>query len=112
MTQKSIQINDATQAQIDDLGKWGHGNFSSIVRTATDRMWYQEHQRREQAPAYERLEPGQYNAAWQMMDSEICDSLAGVADEMSMREYFAAYAAAHLEKFGKVWELAKVNPTW
>lgn len=47
MTQKSIQINDATQAQIDDLVAWGHGpHFSSIVRTAIDRMWYQEQERR------------------------------------------------------------------
>ncbi len=47
MTQKSIQINDATQRQIDDLVAWGHGpHFSAVVRTAIDRMWYQEQERR------------------------------------------------------------------
>jgi len=110
--QTSIQINEATQQQIDDLNEWGHGNFSSIVRTAIDRMWYEEYQRRDTGPAYNRLTPVEYAAAWQLMDDGICQQLEPQIDEMSMVEYFAAYAAAHLEKHGEVWELAKSNPTW
>lgn len=46
MVQKSLQINDVTQGQIDDLVRWGHGpHFSAVVRTAIDRMWYQEQER-------------------------------------------------------------------
>lgn len=47
MVQKSLQINDVTQGQIDDLVRWGHGpHFSSIARTAIDRMWIHENERR------------------------------------------------------------------
>lgn len=47
MTQKSLQINEVTQGQIDDLVRWGHGpHFSSIVRTAIDRMWNTEKEKR------------------------------------------------------------------
>lgn len=113
MVQKSLQINDVTQGQIDDLVRWGHGpHFSSIVRTAIDRIWMDEYQRREQSPAYERIDPTMYGAAWQLMDEEVCAALEPQADEMTMGEYFRAYAAKHLEKYGEVWELAKHNPVW
>jgi len=54
MTQKSIQIGDATQQQIDDLRRWGWGNFSDIVRMAIDRMWREEEERREAAAGSNR----------------------------------------------------------
>lgn len=53
MVQKSLQINDVTQGQIDDLVRWGHGpHFSAVVRTAIDRMWNAEREREMKMKTY------------------------------------------------------------
>lgn len=51
-----------------------------------------------------------YEIAENMMDDEIRESLCGYYfDEQS---FFDAYCAAHKEKYGEEFELAKANPVY
>ena len=53
-----------------------------------------------------------YDAAVQLMDDEIREELHAELAPCTEQEFFAAYEAAHAEKFGEEWELSKVNPCW
>ena len=51
-----------------------------------------------------------YEAAVELMDDEIRESICGTVD--SEQEFFSAYEKAHEEKYGEEWELSKENPRW
>ena len=51
-----------------------------------------------------------YEAAVELMDDEIRESLCGTVD--SEQEFFTAYEKAHAEKYGEEWELSKENPCY
>ena len=48
-----------------------------------------------------------YEAAVELMDDEIRQSICGTVD--SEQEFFTAYENAHAEKYGEEWELSKEN---
>ena len=52
-----------------------------------------------------------YEAAVQLMDDEIRESLAA-GGYGSEQDFFTAYEQAHEKKFGSEWELSKANPVW
>ena len=56
--------------------------------------------------------PWEWDAIVNQMDGETCEALNFRLAPCSNQEFFDAYAAAHLEKFGEVWELDKANPVW
>ena len=51
-----------------------------------------------------------YEAAVELMDDEIRESIFGTVD--SEQEFFTAYEKAHVEKYGEEWELSKENPCY
>ena len=51
-----------------------------------------------------------YEAAVELMDDEIRESICGTVD--SEQEIFTAYEQAHAEKYGEEWELSKENPCY
>ena len=51
-----------------------------------------------------------YEAAAELMDDEIRDSICSTVD--SEQEFFTAYEKAHDEKYGEEWELSKENPCY
>lgn len=51
-----------------------------------------------------------YDAAVELMDDEIRESICGTVD--SEQEFFTAYEKAHAEKYGEEWELSKENPCY
>ena len=51
-------------------------------------------------------------AAWGMMDDELREELHMLLAPCSEALFYAAYAAAHRNKFGEEWELAKQSPVW
>ena len=51
-----------------------------------------------------------YDAAVELMDDEILESICGTVD--SEQEFFTAYEKAHAEKYGEEWELSKENPCY
>ena len=51
-----------------------------------------------------------YEAAVELMDDEIRESICGTVD--SEQEFFTAYEKAHAEKCGEEWELSKENPCY
>ena len=51
-----------------------------------------------------------YEAAVELMDDEIRESICGTVD--SYQEFFTAYENAHAEKYGEEWELSKENPCY
>lgn len=51
-----------------------------------------------------------YEAAVELMDDEIMESICGNVD--SEQEFFTAYEKAHTEKYGEEWELSKENPCY
>ena len=51
-----------------------------------------------------------YEAAVELMDDEIRESICGTVD--SEQEFFTAYEKAHAEKYGEEWELSKENPCY
>lgn len=53
-----------------------------------------------------------YNAAAKMMDDDLREELCLQLAPCTAQEFFAAYEAAHAEKFGEEWELSKENPCW
>lgn len=53
-----------------------------------------------------------YAAAVELMDDEIREEVHAELAPCTEQEFFAAYAAAHLAKFGEVWELDKANPVY
>lgn len=54
-----------------------------------------------------------FDAAVYGMDDDIREELSReLAGEVTEQEFFDAYCAAHAEKFGDEWELAKPNPVW
>lgn len=53
-----------------------------------------------------------FDAAVQLMDDDIRESLHGDMSPCSEQEFFTAYEKAHAEKYGEEWELSKENPQW
>ena len=51
-----------------------------------------------------------YEAAVELMDDELRESICGTVD--SEQEFFTAYENAHAEKYGEEWELSKENPCY
>ena len=51
-----------------------------------------------------------YEAAVELMDEEIRESICGTVD--SEQEFFTAYENAYAEKYGEEWELSKENPCY
>lgn len=51
-----------------------------------------------------------YDAAVELMDDEILESICGTVD--SEQEFFTAYEKANAEKYGEEWELRKENPCY
>ena len=53
-----------------------------------------------------------YDAAVELMDDEICESLNFEIAPCTEQEFFTAYEKAHAEKYGEEWELSKENPCY
>lgn len=53
-----------------------------------------------------------FDAAVSVMDGELREQLNFELAPCSDQEFFDAYAAAHLAKFGETWELDKQSPQW
>ena len=53
-----------------------------------------------------------YEAAAELMDDEICESLNFELAPCTEQEFFTAYEKAHAEKYGEEWELSKENPCY
>ena len=53
-----------------------------------------------------------FEASVNMMDDELREELHAAIAPCTDQEFFSAYAKAHKERFGEVWELDKENPTW
>ena len=53
-----------------------------------------------------------YDAAVELMDDEICESLNFELAPCTEQEFFTAYEKAHAEKYGEEWELSKENPCY
>ena len=53
-----------------------------------------------------------YDAAVELMDDEICESLNFEIAPCTEQEFFTAYEKAHIEKYGEEWELSKENPCY
>ena len=53
-----------------------------------------------------------YEAAVELMDDEICESLNFELSPCTEQEFFTAYENAHAEKYGEEWELSKENPCY
>lgn len=49
-----------------------------------------------------------FEAAVNLMDDDLREAIIAETEQ----EFFDAYCAAHFEKFGEEWELAKANPVW
>ncbi len=53
-----------------------------------------------------------FEAAVNLMDDEIRETLANDGEERTEQEFFSAYEKAHEAKYGEEWELSKKNPVW
>lgn len=53
-----------------------------------------------------------YDAAVNLMDDETRETVHADIAPCTAQEFFDAYAAAHLAKFGEVWELDTANPQY
>ena len=53
-----------------------------------------------------------YEAAVELMDDEIRESLHFELAPCTEQEFFTAYEKAHAEKYGEEWELSKENPCY
>ena len=53
-----------------------------------------------------------YEAAVELMDDEICESLNFELSPCTEQAFFTAYENAHAEKYGEEWELSKENPCY
>lgn len=53
-----------------------------------------------------------FEAAVNLMDDEIRETLHNDGTERTEQEFFSAYEKAHEAKYGTEWELSKSNPTW
>lgn len=53
-----------------------------------------------------------FDAAFALMDSEICEEINSELAPCSDQEFFDAYCKAHEAKYGEVFECAKENPCW
>jgi hypothetical protein len=53
-----------------------------------------------------------FEAAVNLMDDEIRETLANDGNERTEQEFFWAYEKAHEAKYGEEWELSKANPVW
>lgn len=53
-----------------------------------------------------------YEAAVELMDDEICESLNFEIAPCTEQEFFTAYEKAHIEKYGEEWALSKDNPCY
>ena len=53
-----------------------------------------------------------YEAAVELMDDEICESLNFEIAPCTEQEFFTAYEKAHAEKYGEEWELSKEYPCY
>ena len=54
----------------------------------------------------------EFEAAVNLMDDEIRETLANDGNERTEQEFFSAYEKAHEAKHGEEWELSKSNPVW
>jgi hypothetical protein len=54
----------------------------------------------------------EFEAAVNLMDDEIRETLANDGNERTEQEFFSAYEKAHEAKYGEEWELSKANPVW
>lgn len=52
-----------------------------------------------------------FESALVLMDVDIMHELENVWHD-SDQDYFTAYEAEHLKKYGEEWELSKANPTY
>lgn len=53
-----------------------------------------------------------YAAAVELMDDDTREAVAADLAPCTEQEFFTAYAAAHLTKFGEVWEPDKAKPVY
>ena len=53
-----------------------------------------------------------FEAAVNLMDDEIRETLANDGKERTEQEFFSDYEIAHESKYGEEWELSKANPVW
>lgn len=53
-----------------------------------------------------------YEAAVELMDDEIRESLHFEIAPCTEQEFFTSYEKAHAEKYGEEWELSKENPCY
>lgn len=53
-----------------------------------------------------------FDAAVQMMDDDIRETLHDELAPCTEQEFFNAYCKAYEDKFGEEWEPAKENPVW
>ena len=53
-----------------------------------------------------------YSAAVELMDDDAREAVHAELAPCTEQEFFEAYAAAHMAKFGEVWELDKQNPVY
>lgn len=53
-----------------------------------------------------------FDAAVNMMDDEIRESLSMKMAPCTDQEFFDAYEKKHMEVFEEEWELSKKNPCW
>jgi len=86
------------------------GNTLLILRTDAEARWRKRTQH--VTVTNKSGKSLNYAAAVSLMDDELREDLHDRMDQSSEQEFFTAYEAAHLEKFGAEWELSKANPTW
>jgi hypothetical protein len=53
-----------------------------------------------------------FDAAVNIMDDEIRETLHNRQEWDSNQQFFSAYEKAHEKKHGEEWELSKPNPVW
>ena len=53
-----------------------------------------------------------FDAAVALMDDEVREAVHAQLSPCSEQAFFAAYEAAHAEKFGEEWECSKINPCY
>ena len=53
-----------------------------------------------------------FDTAIALMDDEIRETIHADLAPCTDQEFFTAYAAAHLARYGEAWELDKANPNY
>lgn len=93
------------QHYADDVIRWCDRGYQAGVSYAT--IVEDEARLNQLAASY-----ADYEAAVNMMYDEICEQLHNELAPCSDHDYLLAYAKAHQERFGEVWEPVKHNPVW